>query len=769
MLSALLAVVFLCLVSGEASAQTRKLKLYFLHTGERAEITYKKNGRYVQSGLKKINRFLRDWRRNEPTKMDPRLLDLVWEIYKESGSRKHIHVISAYRSPATNSLLRKRGRGVAKKSQHTLGKAMDFFIPGVSLRKLRYIGLRKGLGGVGYYPKSGSPFVHMDTGRVRHWPRMSRKELVRVFPKGKTLHVPSDGKPLARYNQAKAEYERKIKGGSKIVIARAEEIEKKPGLFAKWLGRGEEEEGQLGVVSAPKPVAVKKQEAPKPAQEEKVVTPVADTPKPEDVVPEEPQPQPVATPEIILSSLPSDLVPVPLAAPRAVPEEPEPEIVVPDEPVPETVVAETVVTEAEVAETVVAETVVTEAEVGKKAAAETIVAEAEVAETAVAETIVAEAEVGDTVVAKIVPPEGLETEPPPAEVEIAETVVVDPLPPKRLETEPTLAEQLDAGDTTGETIELAYGIPLPAQRPELSPIESVIAAAGSETALERPAPAEPIRVAALSPVEIEDLRAQVYSVLESGGENSTGETVEIRPPEPIPQVETVATVAASVKPPIDGGVIVSSARARENGNTLSLYPQPNPKKIAALAIEERLAALTPLEPGANTRNQPAVPSIRPVFEKPAVEVAILEPLEPGSRSTDKTPLPSPNPDRKVASEDAQIEIATAPNVPVPVPAVRLALAAAEEPPISSDKPTIESRLSALASSASTERTLGKWALAADTLIERIGDIRPPAYAKNIIRERPSTVLSQGFVSNGGDLTTASFSGSSVEFLDFTRF
>ena len=125
------------MAASSANAQNRSLKLYFLHTGERAEITYKRNGKYVASGLAKVNRFLRDWRRNEPTKMDPRLLDLIWEVYRESGSRDYVHVISAYRSPATNALLRKRGRGVAKKSQHMLGKAMDFFIPGVSLKKLR--------------------------------------------------------------------------------------------------------------------------------------------------------------------------------------------------------------------------------------------------------------------------------------------------------------------------------------------------------------------------------------------------------------------------------------------------------------------------------------------------------------------------------------------------------------------------------------------------------------------------------------------------------
>jgi len=297
----LLVLVFACLpvTSATATAETRKLKLYFLHTGERAEITFKKNGKYVKSGLKKINNFLRDWRRNEPTKMNPRLLDLIWEVYQETGSRKYIHVISAYRSPATNSLLRKRGRGVARKSQHTLGNALDFFIPGVSLTKLRNIGLRKGIGGVGYYPKSGSPFVHMDTGRVRHWPRMSRRELVRVFPRGRTLHVPTDGKPLPGYNIAKANYERKIKGQGKITIASAEEIERKPGLLAQLFSRDEDEEGTSGAVAAPKAVRP-------------------------TVVKADPEP----TPETAIAALNPSQVPVPVLAPRIAvvkPPEPEPE------------------------------------------------------------------------------------------------------------------------------------------------------------------------------------------------------------------------------------------------------------------------------------------------------------------------------------------------------------------------------------------------------------------------------------------------------------
>ncbi|WP_439896021.1 DUF882 domain-containing protein [Roseibium aggregatum] len=193
-----------CLVTF-AQAETRTLKLYNTHTKERVSITFKKNGRYLPDGLREANRFLRDWRRNEMTKIDPELLDLVWEVYQKVGASQPIHVVSSYRSPATNNMLRKRSSGVAKNSQHTLGKAMDFFIPGVKLATLRATGLRKEVGGVGYYPRSGSPFVHMDTGSVRHWPRMSRSELARVFPDGKTLHFPSDGKPMSGYKVALAE------------------------------------------------------------------------------------------------------------------------------------------------------------------------------------------------------------------------------------------------------------------------------------------------------------------------------------------------------------------------------------------------------------------------------------------------------------------------------------------------------------------------------------------------------------------------------------
>ncbi|MEM9104621.1 MAG: DUF882 domain-containing protein [Pseudomonadota bacterium] len=207
--------MLVCLAAaGPAMAETRTLKIHFTHTKERASITFKRNGRYIPSGLKELNTILRDWRQKESTKMDPRLFDLLWEVYQASGSREYIHVVSAYRSPKTNAMLRKRSRGVAKNSQHTLGKAIDFFLPDVPVKKVRRIGMQFQVGGVGYYPKSGSPFVHLDVGSVRSWPRMSRKELSSVFPSGKTLHLPTDGKPLPGYNQALADYKSRVSAKS---------------------------------------------------------------------------------------------------------------------------------------------------------------------------------------------------------------------------------------------------------------------------------------------------------------------------------------------------------------------------------------------------------------------------------------------------------------------------------------------------------------------------------------------------------------------------
>jgi uncharacterized protein YcbK (DUF882 family) len=192
-----------------ANGDTRTLSLHHIHTEEDITITYKRDGRYDEDAQKKLDHFLRDWRKDEDVRMDPRLFDVIWEVSREVGRDKVIYVVCGYRSPSTNAMLRRRSSGVAEFSQHTLGKAMDLYIPGASLEQLRDAGLRLQRGGVGYYPSSGSPFVHLDVGSVRHWPAMTHDQLARVFPNGRTVHVPSDGRPLPGYALALADLEKR--------------------------------------------------------------------------------------------------------------------------------------------------------------------------------------------------------------------------------------------------------------------------------------------------------------------------------------------------------------------------------------------------------------------------------------------------------------------------------------------------------------------------------------------------------------------------------
>ncbi|MEM9028380.1 MAG: DUF882 domain-containing protein [Pseudomonadota bacterium] len=187
-----------------AAAEERTISLYEIHTREKLSIVYKRNGVFVPAALEKLNWVLRDWRTNQPTKMDPKLFDLLWSIHRELGSKRHIHVISGYRSPKTNAMLRRTRGGQARRSQHMIGRAIDVHFPDVSVRRLRYSAMIREQGGVGYYPTSSLPFVHVDTGRVRHWPRMPRQELALLFPSGKTRHVPSDRRPLVRGDSRRA-------------------------------------------------------------------------------------------------------------------------------------------------------------------------------------------------------------------------------------------------------------------------------------------------------------------------------------------------------------------------------------------------------------------------------------------------------------------------------------------------------------------------------------------------------------------------------------
>lgn len=192
--------------------ETKTLSFHHTHSGEDLTVTFKREGRYDEAALKQLNHFLRDWRTQEQTVMDRRLFDILWEVYRDVDGKQPIQIISSYRSPATNAMLRRRSSGVARSSQHMLGHAMDFYIPGVPLEQIRFAGLRLQRGGVGFYPTSGSPFVHLDTGSVRHWPRMTHDQLARVFPDGKTVHLPTDGVPLKNYELAKVEIERRGSG-----------------------------------------------------------------------------------------------------------------------------------------------------------------------------------------------------------------------------------------------------------------------------------------------------------------------------------------------------------------------------------------------------------------------------------------------------------------------------------------------------------------------------------------------------------------------------
>jgi uncharacterized protein YcbK (DUF882 family) len=252
-----------------AEGDTRTISMHHIHTDEDITITYKRDGQYDDAALEKLNWFLRDWRRGEATKMDPHLIDLVWEVQREAGNNQPIWVVCGYRSPQTNAMLRHRSAGVARFSQHMLGRAMDFYIPGIPLSEIRAMGLRLARGGVGFYPTSGSPFVHMDTGNIRMWPRMTREELVRVFPDGRTVQIPTDGKPMPGYALALADIQKRgnAPSANSIETARSSGIDvgtvvasdqpTSGNPFAKLLGlkKGDDDDEADAVAAAPTPAA----------------------------------------------------------------------------------------------------------------------------------------------------------------------------------------------------------------------------------------------------------------------------------------------------------------------------------------------------------------------------------------------------------------------------------------------------------------------------------------------------------------------------------
>jgi uncharacterized protein YcbK (DUF882 family) len=151
----------------KAPGGTRALSMVHLHTDERITATYWRRGRYDRKAWREINHFLRDWRTGQVHAIDPRTLDIVHRIALHMGHRGPIEILSGYRSPRTNAMLRRASSGVAQNSYHLQGKALDFNLPGKSLRSIYKAAVALNAGGVGYY--SGSGFVHIDTGPVRTW------------------------------------------------------------------------------------------------------------------------------------------------------------------------------------------------------------------------------------------------------------------------------------------------------------------------------------------------------------------------------------------------------------------------------------------------------------------------------------------------------------------------------------------------------------------------------------------------------------------------
>ena len=145
----------------------RALSFNNLHTGDRADIEYWAEGRYEPDALAEINHVLRDWRNNEVHAIDPRLLDLLHVINAKLETSEPFEVISGYRSPATNAMLHAESSGVAAKSLHMKGMAIDIRVPGRALSVLHETAVALRVGGVGYYPSPD--FVHVDVGRVRYW------------------------------------------------------------------------------------------------------------------------------------------------------------------------------------------------------------------------------------------------------------------------------------------------------------------------------------------------------------------------------------------------------------------------------------------------------------------------------------------------------------------------------------------------------------------------------------------------------------------------
>ena len=147
--------------------EQRSVSFVHTHTGEHLKATYFRGGNYDPASLARVNYLLRDFRRGEVAEMDTGLLDILYDLQVLADRDSTFEIISGFRSPATNAQLRAKSGGVAEKSLHMQGKALDIRLTGFSTKKLHEYAMSLRRGGVGFY--GSSDFVHVDTGRVRFW------------------------------------------------------------------------------------------------------------------------------------------------------------------------------------------------------------------------------------------------------------------------------------------------------------------------------------------------------------------------------------------------------------------------------------------------------------------------------------------------------------------------------------------------------------------------------------------------------------------------
>jgi uncharacterized protein YcbK (DUF882 family) len=210
--------------------EARVLRLLNLSTKESLSLIYKRDARYIGPALEQLNRFMRDWRSNRITSISPALLDLIWELHRDLGSREPIHVLSGYRTAQTNAMLKRMGRAVATHSQHIEGRAIDLRFPDIPLDRLRNAAIARSAGGVGFYPEGKGGFIHIDTAVPRHWPKLPPVEQPKVLQ----AQAGRDPGQLVTSSPSRASRRHKMAAQSPEVRVLSQKLSKELTLMTNW-------------------------------------------------------------------------------------------------------------------------------------------------------------------------------------------------------------------------------------------------------------------------------------------------------------------------------------------------------------------------------------------------------------------------------------------------------------------------------------------------------------------------------------------------------